>query len=73
MVGLLGLAELSPVLEAAEERLGRPVNATVFTPEEFVKKVANKNHFLRAVLDKEKLFVVGKPDDLERLARRRPR
>jgi predicted nucleotidyltransferase len=72
-VGSLGLAELSPVLEKAEERLGRPVNANVYSPQEFSKKISAKNHFLCSVLDKEKLFVVGKAHDLERIACRKTR
>jgi predicted nucleotidyltransferase len=72
-IGALGLAELSPVLEAAESRLGRPVNANVYSPEEFAKKLAAGNHFLFSVLEREKLFVVGKPHDLERIAGRKPR
>ena len=70
-VGSLGLVELSPLLESAEQRLGRPVNANVYSPEEFAKKLAARNHFLCSVLDREKLFVVGKPNDLERIASRR--
>ena len=72
-IGSLGLADLSPLLEKAEERLGRPVNASVYAPREFAKKVAAKNHFLCSVLDREKLFVVGGPDDLERIAGRKAR
>lgn len=73
VVGTVGLSKLSPALEAAEERLGRPINARVYAVDELTKKLANKNHFLRAVLGKEKLFIVGTTDDLARIARRRPR
>jgi hypothetical protein len=72
-IGSLGLADLSPVLQKAEERLGRPVNASVYSPQEFAKKFVAKNHFLCSVLDKEKIFVVGKPNDLERIAGRKTR
>ena len=72
-IGSLGLADLSPVLEKAEARLGRPVNAGVYSRREFAKKVAAKNHFLCSVLDKEKLFVVGRPNDLERIGGRKTR
>jgi predicted nucleotidyltransferase len=72
-VGSLGLVELSPLLEKAEQQLGRPVNANVYSPEEFAKKLAARNHFLCSVLEREKLFVVGKPNDLERIAGRRSR
>jgi predicted nucleotidyltransferase len=72
VIGSLGLSKLSPILETVEGHLGRPVNVSVFTPQEFAKKIAAKNHFLRAVLDKEKLFVIGNADDLERTARLKP-
>jgi predicted nucleotidyltransferase len=72
-IGSLGLAELSPVLEKVEQRLGRPVDANVYSPEEFAKKLAAKNHFLCSVLDAEKLFVVGRSDDLGRIASRKSR
>ena len=66
VLGSLGLAELSPVLERVELRIGRPVNANVYSPEEFAKKISARNHFLCSVLDKKKLFIVGRPNDLER-------
>jgi predicted nucleotidyltransferase len=72
-IGFLGLADLSPALEKAEQRLGRPVNVHVYSPQEFAKKLAAKNHFLYSVLCAEKLFVVGKPNDLERIAGRKSR
>jgi predicted nucleotidyltransferase len=70
-IGRAGLAELSPRLEKAEKRLGRAVNASVYSPEEFAKKVSAGNHFVCSVLESEKLFVVGKPNDLERIAGRK--
>ncbi len=73
VIGSLGLADLSPVLEKTEQRLGRPVNANVYSPQEFAKKLATKNHFLCSVLDKEKLFIEGDPNDLERSAGRKAR
>ena len=72
-VGDAGLADLSPALQQAESRLKRPINATVYTRAEFAKKAAGGNHFLRAVLDREKLFVVGDEHDLEQTALRPPR
>jgi predicted nucleotidyltransferase len=73
VLGSLGLAELSTVLEAVEQRLGRPVNANVYSPEEFAKKISTRNHFLCSVLDKEKLFIVGRPNDMERIVGRKSR
>ena len=64
IVGTAGLADLSPPLQKAEERLGREVNPTLFSQEEFVEKLRQQNHFLRTVLDSDKLFIVGSQDDL---------
>ena len=69
VIGKAGLADIAPALRQAEERLNRPVNATVYTPAEFAKKLKAKNHFLGAVLDEEKLFVVGNEHDLEQATR----
>lgn len=73
VVGSIGLKKLSPALEAAEERLARPVNVNTYTVAEFPRKLAAKNHFLRSVLDKEKLFIIGTDNDLEKAARRKSR
>ncbi|MCK4340787.1 MAG: transcriptional regulator [Phycisphaerae bacterium] len=58
--------DFTPALREAENRLNRPVNATVYKRDEFAKKLSVGNHFLQAVLDKEKLFIVGSEHDLER-------
>lgn len=68
VVGAAGLADLSLPLREAARRLGRDVNPTVYSEAEFAKKLRAKNRFLLAVLDKPKLFVVGKEDDLGRSA-----
>ena len=72
VIGNVTLSDVSPDLTRAEERLRRPVNATVYSPREFRAKLLSKNHFLRSVLTKEKIFVKGTPDDLERLTELRP-
>jgi len=72
-IGDVGLADMSPHLDLAEQRLGRPVNANVYSPEDFARKLAEKNHFLTSVLKKSRLFVIGKSHDLERLAGRTAR
>ncbi len=71
IVGDVSLRRLAPAVRRAEIILRRPVNARVYRAAEFGKKLAAGNHFLRTVLDKEKLFVVGTQDDVERLAQGR--
>lgn len=64
IVGKVGLRALSTALREAEAELGRPINPTLFTLEEFVRKVHGKHHFLTAVLDTPRLYVVGRENDL---------
>jgi predicted nucleotidyltransferase len=66
-IGLVGLAELSPVLRKAESRLGREVNVTAYSAAEFREKVAAKDHFLSTVLRSPKQFVKGSQRDLEKV------
>ena len=73
VIGNVTLSGLSPALSKAEDRLRRPVNATVFSPREYRAKLESNNHFLRSVLTKEKIFVKGARDELEKLTESRPR
>jgi predicted nucleotidyltransferase len=66
VIGDLGLRALAPRLRGAAERLGREINPVTMTAAEFVRGRAN-NPFLGDVLAKEKLFIVGTVDELNRL------
>jgi DNA-binding transcriptional ArsR family regulator len=72
IIGQVGLAELSPALRRAEGRLGRAVNPTLYTQEEFATKLHAGHHFLKTVLDGEKLFILGDPDELAAAAHSPP-
>ena len=63
--GSVGLAELVPALRSAEQILGRPVNPTVFSTEEFGRKARRHDHFLSTVLRGAKQFVKGSKRELE--------
>jgi DNA-binding transcriptional ArsR family regulator len=67
LVGTLTPAELALPLRRARELLGRDVNPSVYTPAEFRKKRADKDHFLTRVLDKPKLFVLGNSNEVEQI------
>ncbi len=64
VVGDVGLSDLALCLRQAGTRLGREVNPTVFSEGEFRKRLASGERFVRSVLDRPKLFVVGTEDDL---------
>jgi DNA-binding transcriptional ArsR family regulator len=67
IIGAISPMELAAPLRHATELLGRAINPTVYAPAEFEKKQRTKDHFLAAVLDKPKLFVIGKQDELGEL------
>jgi len=72
VVGEVGLSDLALPIRQARERLGREVNPTVMSPEEFAVKAGEKG-FVRTILDRPKLFVVGDDDVVERTLGTAPR
>ena len=68
VVGKAGLSDLIPALRNSERILGRPVNPSVYSSEEFQERVRSENHFLTTVLKGAKQFVKGGEDELERIA-----
>ena len=64
VVGDASFTAVAGALTTAQRRLGRDVNPTVYPPREFRKKIRTGHHFLTAVLQEPRLFVVGGPDEL---------
>jgi predicted nucleotidyltransferase len=65
VVGSLGLADLAPALKKAQKTLARMINPLLYSRDEFTRKAKARHHFLTAVLDQEKLFVMGSPRELD--------
>lgn len=65
VIGTVGLRDLAPSLRKAEKRLGREVNVTNYSVDEFRKKVADGDHFLTTVLKNSLQFVKGEQRDLD--------
>ena len=68
IVGQVSPTELALPLRRARELLGREINPTVYTPAEVDKKRVANDPFLKQVLDKPKLFVLGNKDELGKVA-----
>jgi predicted nucleotidyltransferase len=58
---------LLSALAPAERALGRPINPTQYTPEEFCKRYQERQHFLMRVLEQPKIFILGGDDDIRLL------
>jgi len=69
VIGDVGLAELSTALLKAERRLGREINVTTYSFDEFRKKAAQGDHFLTTVLNGSLQFVKGEQRDLDAITR----
>lgn len=67
VIGRASLSEIAPLLRAAERRLARPINPTVYTLHEFTGRVRRESHFLKSVLRERPVFVLGGPDELAHL------
>ena len=65
VIGTAGLSDLIPALRNSERTLGRPVNPTVYSMEEFQEKARHRDHFLTTVLKGPKQFVKGAEHELE--------
>ncbi len=73
VVGNARLTDLAAPLRRAADKLGREVNTSVYRVDEFASKLEAGNRFLRAILDKPKLFVIGTANDLEEIGGRKTR
>jgi len=68
VVGAISFGDVVTLLSPAEETLGREVNAVVYRVAEFKQKVREDHHFVKTVLEGEKVFLIGDEGELRRLA-----
>jgi predicted nucleotidyltransferase len=71
VIGAVGFGDVVDALAGAQERLSREVNPSVFEPSEFQKRMRRRDHFVAAVAEEPKVFVIGGEHELGRLAGRR--
>jgi predicted nucleotidyltransferase len=70
IVGDLSFADAAAALGPVHDKLGREVNPTIYPPPEFAQKVAAGHHFLTAVLDGPKIYLIGGERELAAVAGR---
>jgi predicted nucleotidyltransferase len=71
VVGDVSFGEVVEALAAAQERIGRELNPTVYPPREFQDKVRERQHFVTRVMAEPKVFLIGGERELVRLAEER--
>ena len=67
LVGSMGFADAVRVLHPVQDILRREINPVVYSPEEFQRRSTSGDSFIREVLSKPKLFIVGNEDELRKL------
>ena len=70
IVGTLKQIDLVSVLRKLEARFRREVNVTLFSPQEFRRKLAAEDHFLHSVLMGKTISLKGTPDELGKVTAR---
>lgn len=60
----LSYADLATEFSDAEARLGRKVSPTLYSRQEFRRKMKRKNAFLRKTLEQPKIFLIGSERDI---------
>ena len=73
VIGDVGFAEVVKLLHATQSVLGREINPKVYSLKEWTAKRATPDAFLRDVLARPKVFVIGTEDELAKPRRTQPR
>lgn len=67
IIGDIKLTKIIPSLRAAQDRLGREINPSIYPAGEFRGRAADREHFVSSVLIGPKIMLIGSENDLERL------
>jgi predicted nucleotidyltransferase len=60
----LTYVDVIPALEKTSERLGRPVNPTIFSSKDLSRRLKSDSAFVKRVLSQPKIWLIGGEDDL---------
>ena len=63
LIGDISEDRLIPVVHDCEERLGREINYTLMTEEEFSRRKVSGDPFVTNIMREEKIFLIGTCDD----------
>jgi predicted nucleotidyltransferase len=72
VVGEVEFSEVTDALAPTEQRLGRPLNPTLYTPAEFSRGLRDRRHFLTTILGRPLIDLIGAlPPDPRSVERKR--
>lgn len=64
IIGKAGFASVVAALHPAQELLGREINPVVYSSAEWEKRRLQDDHFVRDILSKPRIMLIGNNDDL---------
>jgi len=64
VIGSTTFREVSSELSKVQTRIAREVNPTVYSASEYSRKVKSGHHFVKAIDEGQKLFMIGSEDEL---------
>jgi predicted nucleotidyltransferase len=67
IVGRISFEDVVSLLSPAEQKLRREINPVVYPITELKRKVREDHHFVKTVLEGEKIFLIGNEDELAKL------
>lgn len=68
LIGTASFADVVKALHPAQQTLQREINPVIYSPAELARRITAEEPFVRELLSKPKLFVIGSEDDLGKLA-----
>jgi predicted nucleotidyltransferase len=71
VIGTPTLAAMAAALAESQRRLAREINPNIYRPAEFAAKLRGGHHFINAVMQGPKLFLIGDEHELAGLAKER--
>ncbi len=69
IIGDADYDEVSACLNQAQDKLSREINSVVYPVSEFQQKVRANQHFMKSVLEDEKIYLIGDDNELARLVK----
>lgn len=66
VIGDTKTREIKSLFFEYQARIGREVNSIVYSKEEFLNKLKEKNHFVSAVIKQKKIFIKGTENEFRR-------
>ncbi len=69
VIGGTTFAEVVSLISPAQKTLGREINPVVYPVAEFKHKIQENHHFLKTVLEGDKIFLIGDKGELNRMAK----